>query len=154
MKREYSGYPIIGVGAVVLDDNRILLVKRANDPCKGCWSIPGGVVNYGESLVDAVSRELFEETGLKAEPKGIIWVDNIIIYDQMDRVKYHYVIIDFLMEPRNDILKPGSDAADVKWFRFGEVDKVKLTPSTAKLVNYLRNNIKTIIVLPFNDSIC
>lgn len=150
MKREYSGYPIIGVGAVVLDNNSILLVKRANDPCRGHWSIPGGIVNYGEPLIDAVTRELFEETGLKAEPKGIIWIDDIIIRDQRDLVKYHYVIIDFLMKPMNNVLRPGSDAIDVKWFSLEKADKVRLTPSTSKLIKYLRTNIDNIKILPFN----
>ncbi len=154
MKREYSGYPIVGVGAVVLKDNAILLVKRANEPCSGCWSIPGGVVDYGESLLHAVSRELLEETGLEAIPKGIIWIDNIVIHDRGGRVKYHYVIIDFLMEAKDYRLKAGSDALDVKWSRIDEALNLKLTPSTYKLIKYLRENWNSIKILPFNDTIC
>jgi len=127
---------VIGVGAVVLKGNKILLVKRRNPPCKGYWSIPGGRVEPGEKLVDAVKRELYEETGLESEPIGILWVADVFS-KCMDDSNKHYVIIDFLMKPVDtSIIKPGDDALDARFYDIHDTP-VELTPSTKELINYI-----------------
>ncbi|MDW8010472.1 MAG: NUDIX domain-containing protein, partial [Sulfolobales archaeon] len=94
--REYPRYAIAAVAAVLLRDGRILLVKRKYPPAIGKWSLPGGVIESGEKLVEAAKRELKEETGLDAEPLGILWILNNIVMDTSGRVKYHYLITDIL----------------------------------------------------------
>ncbi len=150
MKRSYTGHPLIGVGAVVLINNSVLLIKRANEPCKGCWAIPGGLLDYGESIVDAVRRELYEETGLVGKPTGIIWVDNIIVKDEYNKVKYHYVIIDLLFTDIKGRVKPGSDALEARWFKINNIPK-EITPSTRKLLDHIaRAKDITVIPVPSN----
>ncbi len=146
MKREYSGVPLVGVGAVVVHrktdttSNYVLLVKRGQPPGKGLWAIPGGLVKYGESLVEAVERELEEETGIKARAQGIVWVDEVIIYNN-NGIKYHYVIVDFLMKPLDNLInpRPSSDVEDAKWFEISttNINNIKVTITTRRLLKYL-----------------
>ncbi len=129
---------IVGVGAVVVIDKKILLVKRGHKPCAGYWSIPGGHVEYGEKLVDAVKRELLEETGVEAEPLGVIWVSEILPYMYPDTMK-HYILIDFLMKPKTKPLsniRASSDAIDAGLFEINNPPE-KLTPSARRLISYL-----------------
>lgn len=122
VEREYPKYSIAAVGAVLINSNRILLVERAYPPGAGKWSIPGGVIEPGERIRDAARRELLEETGLEAEPLGILWILNNIVRDESGRVKYHYVIVDVLFDPSTvrGELKPGGDARAVSWFTLEE----------------------------------
>jgi len=136
MERTYPKYAITAVGAVLIRGDEILLVKRGYPPGKGKWSIPGGVVEAGESLIEAAKRELLEETGLEAEPIGIIWVLNNIVKDREGRVKYHYVIIDVLFDS-NTIkgdLKPGSDAVEASWFKIRDLRENPEVSRTVKLL--------------------
>jgi len=127
---------VVGVGAVVLKDSKILLVKRRNPPCRGFWAIPGGRVEHGERLIDAVKRELYEETGLESEPIGILWVADVFSKCIDDDHK-HYIIIDFLMKPVDtNIVKPGDDALDARFYDIRDIS-VELTPSTRELINYI-----------------
>lgn len=133
-----NGEIIVGVGAVVLQDNKVLLVKRLNEPCKGCWAIPGGRVEFGEDLGEAAKRELFEETNIDAEPLGVIWVTGVHYKPR----KTYYVIVDFLMKPLNiNKVKPGTDASEAKFFELDSPPQ-PITLSTKKLLTYL----KTLIV--------
>jgi ADP-ribose pyrophosphatase YjhB (NUDIX family) len=113
--RAYPERPIVGVGAVVLDGDRVLLVRRANEPLKGEWSVPGGAVDVGEPLADAIRRELLEETGLDVEVGPIVDVLDRIRLDPDGRVEFHYVLVDFLCRPRGGALRPASDALEAVW---------------------------------------
>ncbi|MGC8983147.1 MAG: NUDIX hydrolase [Desulfurococcaceae archaeon] len=120
--REYPRHAIAAVGAVLIRDGKILLVKRRYPPGKGKWSVPGGVLEPGEKLVEAARRELLEETGLEAEPRGVLWILNNVVYDENRRVLYHYLIVDVLFDPdtvRGEP-KPGSDAEEVAWIDLAE----------------------------------
>ncbi len=127
MKRLYPKQPIIGVGAVIINNGKILLEKRKNDPGKGKWSIPGGIVELGESVEQTIIREVREETGLEVEqPKHIDIVDNIV-KDENSNVKYHFVIIDCFVKLKGGIFKASSDAEELRWVVFDEVEKYDLT---------------------------
>ena len=127
VKRLYPKQPIIGVGAVIIKDGKILLEKRKNEPGKGKWSIPGGLVELGESVEQTVIREVKEETGLDVEkPEHIDVVDNII-RDENGEVKYHFVIIDYFVKLKGGTLEAKSDAEELKWVPLNEVEKYDLT---------------------------
>jgi 8-oxo-dGTP diphosphatase len=130
MKREYPESPLVGVGAVIVehrsDDNRVLLIRRGQPPLLGEWSLPGGVLECGETLRDAVAREAREETGLLVETGEMLGVYERVIRDDVKRVRYHYVLIDFLCRAVGGDLKAGSDAADVRWFTREELPALNL----------------------------
>jgi 8-oxo-dGTP diphosphatase len=113
--RTYPERPIVGVGAVVLDGDQVLLVKRANEPLKGEWSLPGGAVDVGETLEDAIRREVREETSLDVEVGPVVDVLDRIRCDPDGRVKFHYVLVDFLCRPIGGEIRRGSDAEEVVW---------------------------------------
>ncbi len=115
MKREYPERPIIGVGAVVVDGGRALLVRRATEPLLGEWSIPGGMLELGEKLRDGTRREVLEETGLTVEPGEVLEVFDSIFADEQGRTQYHYVLIDYLCVCRSGQATAGSDVSDVRW---------------------------------------
>ena len=122
MAREYPAHPAVGVGAVVVRGGRALIVRRAHEPRKGEWSLPGGLLHLGESLADAVRREVREETGLDVELGPIIETFDRIHRDDEGRVRYHFVIIDFVCwSPGGDAVA-GSDAEAVAWVTADEID--------------------------------
>jgi len=126
MKREYPDSPLIGVGAVIVADGRALLIRRGQAPLLGEWSLPGGVLECGETLREAVIREAREETGLVVEVGEMLGVYERVIRTEDGRVRYHYVLIDFLCRAVAGELKAGSDAADVGWFLREELPALKL----------------------------
>jgi mutator protein MutT len=127
LKRLYPDRPLVGVGAVIVCNGKILLEKRQNDPGRGKWSIPGGLVELGESIEQTVTREVKEETGLEVEePEHIDVVDSVDL-DENNKIKYHFVIVEYLVKVRGGMAKAGSDAADLRWVRFNEVEKCDLT---------------------------
>jgi 8-oxo-dGTP diphosphatase len=132
VKRLYPYQPVVGVGAVILNNGCILLEKRKNEPSKGKWTIPGGLVNLGETLEHAVIRELKEETCLESVkgelPCLIDVVDNIDL-DDKERVKYHFVIIDYLVKVTSTVFTVQSDAEDLRWVPMGKVEDYDLTSS-------------------------
>jgi len=134
--REYPEAPIVGVGAVILDGNRVLLVRRGQEPMKGEWSLPGGAVELGETLEAAVQREVVEETGLEVLPRAIVEVlDKVVVED--GRVRYHYVLIDFLCRVQGGALRPGSDADDARWVRHEELNShgiYRVAPATVAVI--------------------
>ena len=113
--RRYPDRPMVGVGAIIVEGDRGLLVERGQEPQKGCWSLPGGLVEIGEHLKDAVRREVFEETGLEVEPLSVFEVFERIMRDETGRPEYHYVLIDYLCRVRGGELKAASDVRRAAW---------------------------------------
>ena len=134
--------PRVGVGCLVLDERgKVLLVRRAYPPGAGRWSIPGGHVELGEDLVEAATRELREETGVEAEPVGVVNVDTLIVQDEGGGIKYHYVLIDILYRnPRGEI-RPGGDALEVGFYTLDEALKMDLTTSVRGLLEKIMLNM-------------
>jgi len=129
VKRLYPDQPVVGIGAVIIKEGKIALIKRGNEPSKGKWSIPGGHVELGENLQAAVIRETKEETCLDVDnPRLIDAVDNVDL-DERGKVKYHYVIIDYLVHVKAGTIQAASDAADLRWVPFVEVEEYNLTAS-------------------------
>lgn len=130
MKREYPESPLVGVGAVIVDrhreENRVLLIRRGQPPLVGEWSLPGGVLECGETLREAVAREAREETGLVVESGEMLGVYERLIRGDEGRMRYHYVLVDFLCRPVRGDLKAGSDAAEVRWFTHDELPALNL----------------------------
>ena len=119
MPREFPETPLVGVGGLIVEQGRILLVRRGREPLKGRWSIPGGLIEIGESLREAVAREVEEETGLVVEPVELVELLDRI-HREDDRVRYHYVIADYLCRVNGGTLKAGSDADEVRWVERAE----------------------------------
>jgi len=115
MGRAYPQAPVAGVGAVVVHDGQVLLVRRGREPLRGRWSLPGGVLELGETLVEGVGREVFEETGLRVVTLGMVETFDRIHRDAEGRVLYHYVLVDFLCHVEGGELRSGDDADEVCW---------------------------------------
>jgi ADP-ribose pyrophosphatase YjhB (NUDIX family) len=120
--REYPEHPVVGVGAVVVRDGTALVVKRAHEPRKGEWSLPGGLLELGESLQDAVRREIKEETSLDIDVGPIIETFDRVHRDDHGKIRYHFVIVDFLCWANGGDAVPGSDADAVAWVTAAEID--------------------------------
>ena len=136
MLREFPQAPLIGVGAVIVDEGRVLLVRRGREPLKGHWSLPGGLVEVGESLQTAVIREVEEETGLLVEPVELIELLDRI-HREGDRIRYHYVIADYLCRVTGGALKAASDADAVRWVERAEWNghsALVLDPVTVRVI--------------------
>ena len=134
MKREFPEFPLVGVGAIIIDGDRVLLVKRAHPPIQGQWSIPGGVLEVGEMIREAAVREAREETGLIVDPGELLGVYDRILRDPEHRVQYHYVLIDFLCRPIGGELVAASDAAEVRWFGREELASLNLAEDTQDVI--------------------
>lgn len=113
--REYPSTPLVGVGALIVEGPRVLLVQRGRAPALGKWSIPGGLVDVGEAVEAAVRREVAEECGLLVRLHGLVGHLDRIVRDAEGRVKYHYVLLDFLATPDSGTARAGSDAAALRW---------------------------------------
>jgi 8-oxo-dGTP diphosphatase len=131
LRREYPLQPVVGVGAVIVDCGRLVLVKRGAEPALGKWSFPGGAVELGEAVRDAAVRETREECGLDVELVEDTPMDayDILTADEEGRLRYHYVLLQFLVRPKGGVLKPTSDVTDAKWVPLDEVEKYDLTES-------------------------
>ena len=139
IQRKYPTRPLVGVGALVLDDDneKILLVKRGNDPGRGKWSFPGGLVNVGEAVRDAVKREIKEETGLLVEIGDLAGVIDVVIKDDDGNIQYHYVIIDFFAKIESGEISPRSDAEDVRWIPLKDLFSLNVTQTAINLLRKL-----------------
>jgi len=132
--REFPDAPRVGVGAVVLDGDRVLLARRGRPPSVGKWSIPGGLVHLGERLEDAAIREVKEESGLHVRLLGLCGVIDRVVHEQ-DVVRYHYVIIDYAAECVGGLLEAGSDAAEVRWVAVGDLGQYDCTEGLADMIH-------------------
>lgn len=132
--REYPGRPVVGVGGVVIDDGRALLVRRGGEPLKGQWSIPGGTLETGETLVQGVEREMAEETGLRVRVLDQIEVFERIMRDEQGHVRYHFVIVDYLCENAGGVAQASSDVTDIRWAREDQLAPYHLTPTATRIL--------------------
>jgi 8-oxo-dGTP diphosphatase len=136
LQREFPLAPLVGVGAVIVEDGRVLLVRRGSEPLKGHWTLPGGVLEVGESLAEGVAREVKEETGLEVEAIELVELLDRI-YREQDRVRYHYVIADYLCRVKGGALRAASDADAVRWIERTEWNShsaLKLDPITVRVI--------------------
>ena len=142
MKRLYPDQPVVGVGAVIVHDSKMVLIKRGNEPSKGKWTVPGGIVELAESPEAAVVREGKEETGLEVENPVLLDVVSNVDLDELCKVKYHYVIVDYLVHVKSGEAKAASDAAELRWVPFDEVETLDLTASFRLFFRHNREKLK------------
>lgn len=132
--REYPAAPLVGVGAVVVDGGRVLLVQRGRPPARGRWSLPGGLVDVGEPLEAAVRREVAEECGLAVDVHDLVGVVDRIVRDSDGRLRYHYVLLDYLATPTAGRAEAGSDALAVQWCELDALGALDVTEGVESMV--------------------
>ena len=134
MQREFPEAPLVGVGAIIIEGGRVVLVKRAHPPLQAEWSIPGGVLEVGELVREAAVREALEETGLVVETGELLGVFDRVLRNPEKRVQYHYVLIDFLCRRVAGELAAASDAAEVRWFTREDLPGLGLAEDTVEVI--------------------
>lgn len=135
MIRSYPSAPMVGVGVITFNhENKILLVKRGNEPSKGLWSLPGGLVELGERVREAGIREVKEECNIDIEPEDVISVVDLILEDSDGKIKYHYILIDYLAKYIGGELKPQSDVNDAAWFSYSEIAELNIPEVTREVL--------------------
>jgi 8-oxo-dGTP diphosphatase len=132
--REYPERPMVGVGGVVISNGRALLIRRGGPPLEGQWSIPGGMLEVGETIIEGVRRELAEETGIEVRVGELIEVFERINLDSSGRTKYHFVVLDYLCEAIRGEARAGSDVTDVAWATPSELEKYSLTETATRVI--------------------
>jgi 8-oxo-dGTP diphosphatase len=131
---EYPGVPLVAVGAIVVRDSRVLLIRRGQPPSEGLWAIPGGRVELGETLQEAAEREIKEETGLTIRARNPIYTFDVILRDEGGRVRFHYVIVDLLADYVSGALQPGDDALEARWVSRGELGELTVNRTTLEVL--------------------
>ena len=141
MKRSYPSAPLVGVGVITFnDENKVLLVQRGNEPSKGLWSLPGGMIELGERVREAGIREVKEECNIDIEPEDVISVVDLILKDQQGEVQYHYILIDYLAKYIGGELKPQSDVVDAGWFSKDELKYLDVPEVTRNVLEKAFND--------------
>jgi len=135
MKRKYPDRPIVGVGGIIFHEDQVLLIKRGMEPSLGQWSIPGGAVHVGETLEEAVRREILEETHLEVEVLTLAKVLERIFRDPGGRVVYHYVLVDFLCRCKAGELKSDTDAQDARFVSLQDLPSYQIAPVTLEVIH-------------------
>jgi 8-oxo-dGTP diphosphatase len=148
LRRLYPNLPIVSAGAIIVRNGRILLEKRKNDPGRGKWSIPGGIVELGETPEQTVIREVQEETGLVVDSPELVDVVSPVTLDESGRVKYHFVIVDYLVKVKGGTARAASDAAKLEWIRLEEVEQRDLTKSFRDFFEKNRKRLEKISSSP------
>ncbi len=133
-RRLYPEKPLVGVGVLIQDDDRYLLIKRAAEPDAGLWSVPGGMVELGERAVEAAKREVMEETGLDVEIVEVLGVVDKIVEGDGDRIKFHFVIVDYLAHPVGGSLEASSDALDARWVKAADFRDYEMSLTLVELL--------------------
>jgi len=133
-RREYPERPVIGVGGVVIQNGRALLIRRGKEPLSGQWSLPGGTLELGETINEGVCRELREETGLEVRVLELIEVFERIFRDSSNRPQYHFVILDYLCEAAAGTPRPGGDVTDVAFVAPEELNRYSLTEAVTRVL--------------------
>jgi len=134
MRREYPDSPVAGVAAVLFSGNRVLLTLRLNEPSRGRWALPGGVVELGETVEEALAREVLEETGILARPEKLLTVFDSIVKDDGGRVRYHYVLSEYLCTLLGGELRASSDVGQARWVPVEELDSLEMSPGTRRFI--------------------
>ena len=132
--RAYPDRPYVGVGAVIVDEGKVLIVKRRYEPLAGQWSLPGGAVEVGETLEASIAREMLEETGLEVEVGPVIEVFDRITRDEEGKVRYHFVLVDYLCWPIGGALQPASDVADAAFVAPADLAPYALTEKATAVI--------------------
>lgn len=132
--RRYPKRPLVGVGAIILRRDRILMAQRGKEPLKGWWSLPGGALETGERLADGVCREVLEETGLKVKPLGVLEIFERIMRDAQGNPEYHYVLIDYMCRIVGGTLAAGDDVCAVEWVKRADLSKLMITEGTLGVI--------------------
>ena len=132
--RRYPSRPLVGVGAVILNRDRVLMAQRGKQPRKGWWSLPGGLLELGEALADGVRREVREETGLEIRPLGILVVFERIMRDAAGVPEYHYVLIDYVCRATGGALRAGDDARAIECVRRRDLPGLTITEGTLEVI--------------------
>jgi ADP-ribose pyrophosphatase YjhB (NUDIX family) len=144
LRREYPRQPIVGVGVVIVESGMLVLVKRGAEPALGKWSFPGGAVELGETVRDAAVREAREECGLEVELVDRVPMDayDILTLDKNGRLRYHYVLLQFLAKPKCGALEPKSDVTDARWVPLNEAENYDLAESVRSFIKKHRNKLE------------
>lgn len=137
MRREYPEAPIVAVGAIILQGSRIVLVRRGNEPSPGLWTFPGGAIELGEPIHEAVRREVLEETGLLVEVGEVLTVIDHVVLGEQGRPRYHYVIIDFLVRAVGGTLQAGSDVDAACWATLADLEGLEMTEKAGQIARRL-----------------
>ena len=132
--REYPQRPIIAVGGVVIHDERALLIRRGQPPLEGRWSIPGGILEIGETITSAIERELKEETGISVRVLGLLEIYEKVLRDSDNRAQYHFIILDYMCEFVEGEAEAAGDVTDAAWVREEDLEKLQLTSAALRVV--------------------
>lgn len=134
MAREYPEHPIVGVAAVVLRDGHVLLVQRGYEPARGLWGLPGGMLELGETLSAGVRREVLEECGVEIEVGPLVGIFEPMQHDEVGRLQYHYVVLDYLARYVRGELHAADDADDARWVELDGLERLPMLAETRAII--------------------